>query len=74
MITVFTTKTCAYCKMVKKYLEMKNVIFQEEDITDDAEKRQELFNKTGLMTVPVITNGSDYINGFNPSLLAKLVA
>lgn len=73
MITVYTTETCSFCAMVKKYLNLKEVPFQTIDVTHDEEKRTELFEKTGLMTVPVITDGENYITGFNPALLNKLI-
>ena len=73
MLTVYTTETCSFCVMVKKYLTLKEIPFETIDITSDAEKRQELFNKTNLMTVPVITNGKDFVNGWNPVLLNKLI-
>lgn len=72
MLIVYTTKTCAYCPMVKKYLTMKNLAYKEVDLTEDAEKRQELFDITGQLTVPITTNGKDYIIGFKPALLSKL--
>lgn len=74
MITVYTTKTCVYCVMVKKFLTMKDVPYETVDITDDGEKRQELADKTGYTTVPVITDGEEYIVGWNPAQLTKLIS
>lgn len=74
MVTVYTTQTCAYCAMVKKYLTSKKVEFTSIDVTDDAEKRKELEEKTGRSGVPVTTNGKEFIYGFQPSLLQKLIA
>lgn len=73
MITVYTTATCAFCAMVKKYLTLKEVPFTTVDVTDDEATRNMLFEKTQMQTVPVITNGTEYINGFNPALLNKLI-
>lgn len=73
MLTVYTTKSCAYCPMVKKYLTMKNVPYQEVDVTEDMTVRQELLNKTGMQTVPVTSNGSDFVVGWNPGALSKLL-
>jgi glutaredoxin 3 len=70
MITVFTTNTCAYCKMVKQYLTMKGKEFEVVNLDDNPEKRQELINKTGAMTVPITQVGEEYIVGWNPSKLA----
>lgn len=35
MITVYTTKTCAYCPMVKRYLTLKGIEFEAVDLTDE---------------------------------------
>ena len=47
MITVFTTTTCAYCQMLKKYLTMKGYDYDVVNLDDDPTKRQELLEKTG---------------------------
>jgi glutaredoxin len=60
--------------MVKKYLTVKNVEFQSVDVTNDPEKRQELLEKTGMMTVPVTTDGNIFVVGFQPALLAKFAS
>ena len=73
MITVFTTKTCAYCKMVKQYLTMRGKEFQVVDLEDEPEKRQELFDKTGFMTVPITQIGNEYIVGWNRSKFAEVL-
>jgi glutaredoxin-like YruB-family protein len=71
MVTVYTTKTCGYCPMVKKYLTLKNVEYQEVDVTEDATIREKLLSLTGMTTVPVTTNGDEFVVGFKPQLLAK---
>ena len=73
MITVFTTKTCAYCKMVKQYLTMKGREFQIVDLEDNPEIRQSLFEKTGAMTVPITQVGEEYIVGWNRSRFAEVL-
>ena len=74
MITVYTTATCAYCPMVKKYLTMKGVEFKEIDITNDPDTRYDLSDKTGFVTVPITTDGTTYIAGWKPAELAKLIS
>jgi glutaredoxin len=73
MIEVYTTKTCAFCKNVKQYLKMKNKEFREIDVTDDVEKRMELQQITGYTTVPVTKIGNEYVVGWQPLKLAKLL-
>lgn len=70
-ITVFTTKTCAYCPMVKKWLTNKGQKFKEVDVTDDYKKRLELQQITGYSTVPVTQIDDTYIVGWQ---IGKLLA
>ena len=73
MITVFSTATCAYCKMVKQYLTLKGKEFTEVDLTNNPEKHQELIDKTGAVTVPIIQVGEEFIVGWNRQRMAELV-
>lgn len=74
MITLYTTKTCAYCPMVKKYLTFKKSPFNEIDVTDNMDLRKRLLKTTGMSTVPVTTNGTDFVVGWNPAKLALLIS
>lgn len=73
MVTVFTTNACAYCKMVKQYLTLKGKEFQVVNLDENPEKRQELFEKTGAMTVPITQVDDNYIIGWNRSRLAEVL-
>ena len=73
MITVFTTKTCAYCKMVKQYLTLKGKEFTEVDLHDNPEIHQEIIAKTGAMTAPIIQVDDQFIVGWNRQRMAELV-
>lgn len=72
MLTVYTTSGCAFCPMVKKFLTMKNLPFEEVDVTNDLTLRKKLLDATGMATVPVTTNGQEFVVGWNPSRLANL--
>lgn len=52
---------------------MKGVEYQKVYVDDDVEKRQELLEKTGMMSVPVTTDGEEYIVGWNPAKLSQLL-
>lgn len=73
MITIYTTDTCVYCKTVKRYLDLKGVKYEVEDITNDPQMRQILHQTTGYSTVPVTTDGETYVVGWKPAQLAKLI-
>lgn len=52
-ITVFSTSTCAYCPMVKKWLNIKGYQYDEVNLDQDATRQQEMIQKSGQMAVPV---------------------
>jgi glutaredoxin len=78
-ITIFTTNTCAYCVMVKKYLGSKNMTYEEVNLDDQPERQAEAFKLSGALTVPVtlITRNDDtqdVVVGYNLSKLASAIA
>ena len=73
-ITIFTSNTCAYCQMVKKYLGAKGMNYEEVNIDEHPHRQAEAVEMSGAMTVPVtvVTKGDDskeVVVGYN---LAKL--
>lgn len=73
-VKVYSTPTCGYCHMAKKYLQEKGVAFKEYDVSVDAEAAREMVNLTGQMGVPVITVNSEVIIGFNRPMLDELLS
>jgi len=77
-ITVYTSNDCAYCLMVKKYLNMKGRDFKEINVEDHPEKRDEMHSMTGQNRVPVTvitkTDGTQKVTiGYNISQLASAI-
>lgn len=78
-ITIFTTTTCAYCPMVKKYLSAKGLAYEEVNLDQNPQRQQEALALSGALTVPVtvVTKDDDskeVVVGFNLSKLAPAVA
>lgn len=72
--TIYTTRTCAYCPIVKKWLQSKGIAFNTVELDDNPKLRQELLEKTGAMTVPITEIKGKYIIGWNPVKLAEAIA
>ena len=72
-ITIYTTPTCAYCKMTKAFFKENNVSYEEKDVTVDDKARDEMIQKSGSMAVPVIDIDGQIVVGFNKAELIKLV-
>ncbi len=78
-ITIFTTNTCAYCGMVKKYLASKGMNYEEVNLDEHPDRQKEAFELSGSLTVPVtvVTKQDDtreVVVGYNLQKLAPAVA
>lgn len=78
-ITIFTTNTCAYCGMVKKWLSAKGHQYEEVNLDQTPDRAQEALEKSGSLTVPVtiVTKQDDsqeVIVGYNLAKLAPAVS
>ncbi len=74
-ITIFTTNTCAYCVMVKKFLQTKGYNYDEVNLDTQPERQAEAYQMSGQLAVPVtvVTKQDDskqVVVGYN---LAQLV-
>jgi glutaredoxin len=59
--------------MAKEYFAENNIQFTNYDVSKDLEKRQEMFDITNQMGVPVIAIGDDVIIGFDREKIAELL-
>lgn len=73
MLKIYTTTQCAYCTMVKRFLDKKEVEYEIINLDENPDKRDEAFALSGVMSVPVTTNGTDVVVGFVPSKLIGLL-
>jgi glutaredoxin 3 len=63
-ITIYTTRSCGYCRMAKALLARKGAAFEEIDVTFDDAKRTEMAAKAGgRTTVPQIWIGERHVGG-----------
>lgn len=78
-ITIFTTNTCGYCVMVKKWLDAKGFGYEVVNLDTNPERQQEALELSGALTVPVtvVTKGDDtkeVVVGYNLAKLAPALA
>ncbi|MCF7845421.1 MAG: glutaredoxin family protein [Candidatus Pacebacteria bacterium] len=72
-IRVFSTPTCVYCIVLKKWLDEKGVSYDEVDVSQDEEAQKEMVQKTGQMGVPVIMIDEEVVVGFDKERIAKIL-
>lgn len=78
-ITIYTTNTCTYCGMVKRYLDSKSLQYEVVNLEEHPERQAEAMAASGALTVPitVVTKQDDsqsVVVGYNLSQLAPAVA
>ena len=72
-VVIYSTPTCAFCKIAKEYFTENKVKYTEHDVAADQEKAQEMINKSGQMGVPVLDINGKITVGFNRKVLADLL-
>ena len=72
-VSIYTTPTCHYCHAAKVFFDENNVKYEEFNVAEDQEKRQEMIEMTGQMGVPVIHIGDDVVIGFDEGKLKELL-
>ena len=64
-VTLYTKKICPYCIAAKDFLKAKGLSnFHEIDIEANPEKREEMVQLSGRLTVPQIFIDGKHIGGY----------
>jgi alkyl hydroperoxide reductase subunit F len=71
-VTVYSTKNCPYCRMVKAFLDRNGVKFATIDVGEDVDAAKRMVALSGQRGVPLITVGDEVIVGFDSQRLTEL--
>ncbi len=71
MITVYSTKWCGFCHMVKQYFDKLGVTYTDKNVETDGEAATEAVTKSGQRGVPVIDIDGTIIVGFDRPAIDK---
>ena len=69
MIKIYSTPTCPYCEMAKEYFKKNDIAYEDVNVLTDMNARQEMFQKSNQMGVPVIDIDGKIIVGFDRSAI-----
>ncbi len=70
-VTVYSTPTCPYCIRTKQFLKKNNIGFEDIDVSTDKAKADEMIQKSGQMSVPVLDIDGELIVGFDEGRIKK---
>jgi len=72
-VTIYSLPTCHFCHEAKGFLTEHNIPFTDYDVSSDDAKKNEMVEKSGQMSVPVIFVDEEMVLGFDRSRLEQLL-
>ena len=73
-VIVFSTPTCSFCSMAKKYFREKGIKFREVDVSHDPIAARDMVRRSGQQGVPVIDIGGRIVVGFDRVKIDKYLS
>lgn len=64
-VIIFSTPTCSFCNMAKKYFRAKGIKFRDIDVSQDMAAARDMIRRSGQQGVPVIDIGGRIVVGFD---------
>ena len=72
-VIVFSTPSCSFCNMAKKYFREKGIKFKDVDVSRDQAAARDMVRRSGQSGVPVIDIGGKVIVGFDRPKINRLL-
>lgn len=72
-VIVYSTASCPWCHKTKDYFTENGIQFTDYNVETDAVKAQEMVDKSGQMSVPVIDIEGEITVGFDKARLDQLL-
>ncbi|MDF1511010.1 glutaredoxin domain-containing protein [Robertmurraya sp. DFI.2.37] len=72
-VTVYTSSFCPVCGMVKSFLDSFDITYEEIVVDLNPIARMNLIGKTKRLTVPQTNINGDWISGFDPERMLKIL-
>ena len=73
MITLYSTPTCYYCKKYEEAFKENNIEFKKVDVSSDPKLSEEMIQKSGQISVPVLDINGEIVVGWNPRTLENIL-
>ena len=73
-VKVYSTPTCPWCTLAKRYLSSKNIPFEDIDVSRDRNAAMEMIQKSGQRGVPVLDINGTIVVGFDQAAIDRLLA
>ena len=64
-VEIYSADYCGYCHQAKQLLDRKGIAYNETRVDLNADKREEMIQRTGRRTIPQILIDNELIGGFD---------
>ena len=72
-IILFTQPGCLSCELMRIYLEARELLFEERDISKDPDARRAMTETYGSNETPTMLIDGEVLIGFDPGLLDQIL-
>jgi glutaredoxin 3 len=72
-VLIFTTPTCSFCNLAKRYFRDNDIRFREIDVSKNEAAARDIQKKTGQTGVPVIFINNHPVVGFDKMKINKML-
>lgn len=72
-VIVYTTSWCGWCRKTLAFLDQNGIAYENRDIEADGAWRDELEEKTGGTSIPVVEIDGEIIRGYDPARIRQLL-
>jgi glutaredoxin-like YruB-family protein len=72
-VVLYSTSWCGWCRKTMAFLKREGVEFENRDIEEDEAWAEELIEKTGSTSIPVVEIDGEIIRGYDPKRMAQLL-
>jgi len=72
-VIIFSTPTCSFCNLAKRYFKEKNIRFTDVDVSRDQSAARDMMRRTGQMGVPVILINNKAVVGFDKNKINQML-
>ena len=72
-VIVYTTPSCPWCQALKRYLEERDIPYEEVDVSTNIEAAMEMIEKSGQQGVPVVEIDGEIVVGFDRERIDALL-
>jgi glutaredoxin len=72
-VVVYTTSWCGWCRKTLAFLDEQGIDYENRDIEADDAWREELEEKTGSTSIPVVEIEGELVRGYDPARIRQLL-